>query len=105
MNPLQALEDLVKQGLQPARRIIWLGVGFLPAKQNAIAIDPDHLPTDEQCEVVMGFDVLVLIKGFQTKYWTLRKLCGSLCQARPRRLQVHDLDYNKAAYLKLGGLL
>lgn len=105
MNPLQMLEDLIEQGLQPAHRMFWLGFGFLPQKQNAIAIDPDNLPTDDQCHAVTGLDVLVLIKGYETNYRPLRQLCGSLYRARPRRLQVHDLDYGKAAYLKLGGRL
>jgi hypothetical protein len=103
LNPLQALQDLVDQGLQPSYRTIWLGLGFLPPKQNTIEILPDCLPTDVQCRAVCGLDVILLIKGFETRYGTLIRLCGALYQARPRRLQVHDLDYQKAAYLKLGG--
>jgi hypothetical protein len=104
-NPLQALQDLADQGLQPHLRMIWLGLGFLPDKQNAIEIHPDHLPTDLQCAAVCGLDVLVVIKGYETRYGTLVRLCHLLYQAGPRCLQVHDLDYKKAAYLKHGGKL
>lgn len=102
-NPLQALQDLVDQYLQPAQRMIWLGLGFLPGKQNAVFIDPSMLPTDPQCIAVRGLDVIVLIKGYTIQYGILKRLCDSLWQASPRRLQVHDLDFNKAAYLRIGG--
>lgn len=101
-NPLQELQDLADQGLQPSRRLIRLGLDFLPGKHNVIEIHPDCLPTDVQCRAVCGLDVIVLIKGYDTSYGILWRLCGSLYQARPRRLQVHDLDYQKVAYLKLG---
>lgn len=103
MNPLQELQELCKRGLQPLDRMIWLGVGFLPQKFNAIEIDPDYLPTDEQCLAVSGLDVLVLIKGYRTNWGVVRRLCGALYQARPRCLQLYDLDYRKVAFLKLGG--
>jgi hypothetical protein len=103
LNPLQALQDLFDQGSQPSCRTMWLGLDFLPEKQNAIEILPACLPTDVQCRAVCGLDVILLIKGFETRYGILIRLCGSLYQARPRRLQVHDLDYQKTAYLKLGG--
>lgn len=102
MNPLQALQDLADQGKQPFDRMIWIGLGILPPKQNAILIDPACLPTDAQCRALAGLDVLVLIKGHQARWSTLRTLCNALYQAQPRRLQVHDLDYARVAFLKLG---
>jgi hypothetical protein len=59
MNSLQPLHDLVARGLQPWRREFWIGLGFLPPKRCAIAIDPAHLPTDADCSAVVGLDVIL----------------------------------------------
>lgn len=102
-SSLAPLIELRSNGFMPKDSLIWLGLGFRPPKRNALALDPERLPTDEECRAVAGLDVLVCINGYLTKYGILRRLCGSLLQARPRRLQVHDLDYGRFAFLKLGG--
>ena len=102
MNPLQQLEKLAAQGLQPLRREVWLGIGFRPPKRCAIAIDPANLPKATDCAGVVGLDVIVVYRGEVTRYGALRGLCGALYQADPRRLQVIDLDAKQIAFLKLG---
>jgi hypothetical protein len=101
MNPLKPLHDLAERGMQPVGRLVWLGLGKKPLKSNAIEIDPDHLPTDHDCKAVAGLDVIVLFYGFTTKYGVMRRFCGSLYQARPRRLQLIDLDMKRIAFLKV----
>lgn len=103
MNPLQQLETLAENGMQPVGRLIWLGVGFLPPKRCAIAIDPNNLPSMANCWPVVGLDVVVLYHGDTTRYGALRSLCDGLYQAQPRRLQVIDLDARRIAFLKLMG--
>ncbi len=103
MNALQPLSELAARGMQPVRREVWLGLGIKPPKRNAIAIDPSHLPTDADCTAVAGLDVILCVHGYSTAYGVLRRLCGSIYQARPRRLQLIDLDYQRIAFLKLGG--
>lgn len=101
-NPLHQLDALAAQGMQPVRREVWLGLGFLPPKRCAIAIDPLHLPTGSDCGAVAGLDVMLCYHGHSTRYGVLRDLCASLYRARPRRLLVIDLDYGRLAFLKLG---
>lgn len=101
-DPLRQLADLAKRGLQPARREVWLGLGFAPPKRCAIAINPAQLPTDAQCGAVAGLDVLVVYHGNDTRFSALNRLCLSLYAAGPRRLQAIDLDAKRVAYLKLG---
>ena len=103
MSALAPLQDLAARGMQPAGRLVWLGLGTMPPKRNAIMIDPEHLPDDGECQAVAGLDVIVLFHGFLAKYGALRRLAGSLYQARPRRLQLIDLDFNRVAYLKVVG--
>jgi hypothetical protein len=103
MSALRPLQDLVGRGMQPAKRLVWLGLGFEPKKRCSIAIDPDHLPTEAESTAVAGLDVILLIHGYTTSYKPVRKLCAQLYAARPRRLQVIDLDYRRVAYLVLGG--
>jgi hypothetical protein len=102
-SPLKLLQDLVDNDQQPAGRTIWLGLGIKPPKQNAIELDPSNLPTDDDCKAVAGLDVILSFYGYATKYGTLARLCGSLYQARPRRLILVDADHGKYAFLKLGG--
>jgi hypothetical protein len=101
-NPLHQLASLADAGMQPVRREVWLGLGFLPPKRCAIAIDPLRLPTGSDCSAVAGLDVMLCYHGHSTRYGVLRDLCGSLYRARPRRLLVIDLDYGRLAFLKLG---
>jgi hypothetical protein len=101
MSALKPLQDLAARGMQPTGRIVWLGLGMKPPKRNAIAIDPIDLPTDDECKAVAGLDVVVLFNGFLTKYGTLQRLCGSLYQARPRRLQLVDMDFKRIAFLRV----
>lgn len=103
-SAFRPLLDLIEQGMQPAGRMVWLGLGEKPAKRNALLIDVDNLPSDSDCKAVAGLDVVLSFHGYSTKYGTLRRLCGSLYQGRPRRLQVIDLDYKRMAFLKLGGV-
>jgi hypothetical protein len=72
-------------------------------KRNAIEIDPANLPNDVDCTALAGLDVIVSYFGHLTRYSTLKRLCESIYQARPRRLQVIDHDYRKIAFLKIGG--
>lgn len=102
MNQFHQLEWLAARGLQPLRREVWLGLGFRPPKRCAIAIDPANLPEQAECLAVAGLDVIVTYRGGSTRYSQLRDLCGALYLARPRRLQVIDLDARHIAFLKLG---
>jgi len=102
MNPLKQLEDLAVRGMQPVGGLIWLGLDFVPPKRNALLINTSRLPTDQECNAVAGLDVVLLYQGFATKYGTLIRLCGSIYQARPRRLQIVDLNFHQIAFLKLG---
>lgn len=88
-------------GLAPVGGIIWLGVGMLPPKRNAIEIDPDNLPTPFECRAVAGLDVVLMFPGRLTRYGALRTLSDRLYQARPRRLLLVDGDYKRTAFLKM----
>jgi len=102
-NPLHDLQVLNELELQPSRGIIWLGIEVSIPKRNALVINSSRLPTDQECKAVAGLDVIVSYHGYATKYGTLKRLCESLYLARPRRLQVIDLDTKKIAFLRLGG--
>ncbi len=103
MSALALLDDLAMAGLQPVRREVWLGLGFLPPKRCAIAINPADLPTEADCGAVAGLDVIVVYHGTTTAYGTLRSLSNALYRASPRRLQIVDLDAKRYAFLKLMG--
>lgn len=103
MSALKPLQDLVASGLQPKARHVWLGLGLKPAKRGGIEIEPNQLPTDADCTALAGLDITLVFNGFLTRYGTLRRLCGSIYQARPRRILLVDLDYRKTAFVKLGG--
>ncbi|KIF81276.1 hypothetical protein [Noviherbaspirillum autotrophicum] len=100
---LEPLVRLRKKNLMPKAGLIWIGLGFLPSKKNALAIDPARLPTDDDCKSVAGLDVILVVNGYATNYYPLRRLCSGLMAARPRRFQLVDLDYKRVAFLKLGG--
>ena len=91
-------------GLAPENGMIYLGLGFRPPKQNAIALDPDHLPTQRECYAVAGLDVVLIYRGNQTRYGSIRALSGMLEKSLPRRLLLVDLDENRIAFLKMAGL-
>ena len=101
MTSLTALHALLRQGKQPVGRLVWIGLDFAPAKHNAIAVDSASLPSETECRAVAGLDVIVLYHGFVAAYGALRRLCGNLHQANPRRLQLIDLDFGRIAYLKV----
>ena len=103
MNPLKPLQALMERCQQPAGQIVWLGLGTTPPKRNALLIDTDRLPTDDECSGVAGLDVVLSYHGYATRYGTLARLCGSLYQARPRRLQIIDLDLKRIAFIKIAG--
>ena len=91
-------------GLAPVDSLIYLGMGFRPPKQNAIAIDLLRLPTQRECHAVAGLDVVLVYYISRVKYGQLRTLAGMLGQSMPRRLILVDLDYKKLAFLKMAGL-
>jgi hypothetical protein len=91
-------------GLAPVGSLVYLGIGFTPPKLNAIRIDPDRLPTDRECHAVAGLDVVLLFRGHEVRYSTMRSLTDALYRSCPRRLQLVDLDYKRVAFLKLAGL-
>jgi hypothetical protein len=101
-SPMRPLFDLAENGLQPVRREVWLGIGFLPPKRCAIAVDPLRLPSGRECGAVAGLDVLLCYHGSSTRYGFLRDICAALQRAQPRRLLAIDLDYGRVAFLKLG---
>lgn len=103
MNELKQLEELAARGMQPRGGMVWLGLGVTPKKRNALVIDPDNLPAESQCSALAGLDVVLSFHGYATRYGTLRRLCGAIYTARPRRLIILDLDFRKLAFLKLGG--
>ena len=88
-------------GLAPVGGVLWLGMGMLPPKRNAIEIDPANLPTPLECRAVAGLDVVLLFPGTLTKYGALRTLADRLYQARPQRLLLVDSDHHRTAFLKL----
>ncbi|MYN10295.1 hypothetical protein [Pseudoduganella aquatica] len=88
-------------GLAPVGGVLWLGIGMLPPKRNAIEIDPANLPTVLECRAVAGLDVVLLFPGTSTRYGVLRTLSDRLYQARPRRLLLVDSDHSRTAFLKL----
>ncbi|MFM9438349.1 hypothetical protein ACFDR9_005454 [Janthinobacterium sp. CG_23.3] len=88
-------------GLAPVGGVLWLGVGFLPPKKNAIEIYPANLPTALDCRAVAGLDVVLLFPGDLIRYGALRTLSDRLYQARPRRLLLVDSDHKRTAFLKL----
>lgn len=92
-------------GLAPIDGIIYLGIGFRPPKQNAIELDPRHLPTQQECYAVAGLDTILVFHGDLIKYGTIRTLTDRLYQSRPRRLQLIDVDHKRIAFLKLAGVL
>jgi hypothetical protein len=103
LNPLQELQDLVDQGLQPSERLVWFGLGFRPPKQNAIALFPDFLPSKVQCRAVCGLDVIVLFNRYLNDPVLLKRLRSLLIQGRPYRLQLYDLDTQTVEFFKLRG--
>jgi hypothetical protein len=103
-NPLQVLETLADNGMQPLRREVWLGLGFRPPKRNAIEIDPTRLPSYTECWPVVGLDIILVYRGNATRFGTLRDLSHRLYGASPRRLQLIDLDAGRIAFLKLMGV-
>jgi hypothetical protein len=88
-------------GLAPVGGVLWLGIGTLPLKRNAINIDPGNLPTAMECRAVAGLDVVLLFPGTLIRYGLLRTLSERLYQARPRRLLLVDSDHSRTAFLKL----
>lgn len=104
MSTLKELDRIrIEQGLAPLNGLIYLGLGFRPPKLNAIALDPDHLPTDQECYAIAGLDVVLVYRGDSVSYGVLKKLTGSILQALPRRLMIVDLDCSRYAFLKTVG--
>ena len=91
-------------GLAPVGSLVYLGIGFTPPKLNAIKIDPCRLPTDRECHAIAGLDVVLVFRGYDVRYSTIRTLTETLYRSSPRRLQLIDLDYQRVAFLKLAGL-
>lgn len=104
MSSLIQLKEAVDTGFMPAGRIVWIGLGITPPKYNAIKIELDDLPTDDECLPVAGLDIVLTYCGNLTRYGTLLRIYGSLLQARPRRLLIVDTDAKRIAFLKLGAL-
>lgn len=101
---MQLLENLAVRGMQPVGGLVWIGLDLVLPKRNTLSIDASRLPTDRECAVaVPGLDLVLCFHGNAIGFRTLWRLCGSLYQAHPRRLQIIDFDYSKVAFLKLGG--
>lgn len=100
---LAQIGESVAAGFMPADRIVWLGLGMTPPKRSAIKLEIDDLPTDDEYMSLVGLDIMLTYCGNLTKYNTLLKICGALLHARPRRLQIIDIDGKHIAFLKLGG--
>lgn len=90
-------------GMAPVGGLIYLGIGFRPPKENAIAIDPDRLPSQRECHALAGLDVVVIYRGYDMRYGPLRTLSDLIQKSCPRRLQLIDLDHKHVAYLKMVG--
>jgi hypothetical protein len=102
MTTLAALARIrTELGLAPVGGVLWLGIGMLPPKRNAIEIDPANLPTALECRAVAGLDVVLMFPGTLTRYGTLHTLSNRLYEARPRRLLLVDSDHDRTAFLKL----
>lgn len=52
--------------------------------------------------VIAGLDCILYYRGRDTAYGTLRTLVCRLIASLPRRLQLFDIDQERAAFLKLG---
>ncbi|SFA85026.1 hypothetical protein SAMN04515620_10548 [Collimonas sp. OK607] len=104
MSALVQLKEAVDAGGMPDKRIVWLGLGITPPKFNSIKIEFDDLPTDDECLSVAGLDVVLTYCGDLIRYSILWKICKALLKARPRRLQIVDLDTKRVAFLKLGAV-
>lgn len=102
-NPLQVLTQIRTTGSMPKRGLLWIGLGLLPPKNNAIRIDVNNLPEGCHCRCLAGLDVIVCFKGLATRYTTLRCLCVSIMRGNPRRCLLIDLDCKRTAFIKLGG--
>ena len=87
----------------PANGIIWIGLGFVPPRQNAIGVGLGRLPTASECVGVVGLDVVLIFNGYIVKYGAVRDMSSALHRACPRRLQLIDLDFHRVAFLKLVG--
>lgn len=103
MSDLTDLLKLRMDGMQPFKREIWIGWGFMPPKGSAVRLDPDRPISARDCAAVAGLDVLLCFAGSAIPYRRLREICGGLLQANPRRLILIDSDFKKQAFLKLGG--
>jgi len=90
-------------GLQPEGRIVWGGIDIDPQKINGFRINSSQLPTERECMVFAGLDVVLLFHGYNVRYGVIRHLCESITLMRPRRLQLVDLDYKRIAFLKMVG--
>lgn len=98
---LKSLIGVREEGLMPAGRIVYLGLGFLPPKVNAIAIDPHRMPAKDDLAGIAGLDVILTYYGNKAKYGEIRTLCDRITECRPRRLQLMDIDNKRVAYLKV----
>lgn len=103
MSPLQPLAEMRDRGAMPRACELWLGLGLPLNRRNALTVPFDQLPSEADCEVVAGLDVVLCFRGYFTRYGILRCMCDSLLAGRPRRLLVVDLDLKKTAFLKLAG--
>lgn len=102
MNTLKPLQDVLDQGMQPAHAEFWLFLDLPAYRTNGLVISSCQLPSADDCRAVAGLDVILVFEGDRTSYAILRRLCGLLLSARPRRLQALVHDYKKMAYLKHG---
>lgn len=98
---LKSLIGVRDEGLMPAGRIVYLGLGFLPPKLNAIAIDPAKMPVSKDLAGIAGLDVILTYYGNKARYGDIRTLCDRISECRPRRFQLIDVDNKRVAYLKL----
>jgi hypothetical protein len=47
LAPLVAIRQA---GLMPKHGLIWLGLGHLPPKRSALSINPESLPSEDDCK-------------------------------------------------------
>jgi hypothetical protein len=77
-NPLQAMRELIDQGLQPNRKEFPLPQTKTPIPVHGMAINTKNLATNNEYEACPGMDIIIIIANeyLLSKYDSVRHLCA-----------------------------